>query len=89
MYQLLARLGDLHIDQDLEDRRIWKVASGGDFSVRSYYCHIDKSRQILGPWNDIWYNGIPPKVHFFSSVDCCFGEDLYDGFAMEERFLLT
>lgn len=49
LLQLLVRLADKHIDQDLEDRRIWKGDPRDDFSVRSCYGYIANPRMILRP----------------------------------------
>lgn len=40
MIQLLTRLQDSHIDPNQADRHVWKVASGGEFSMRSCYSHV-------------------------------------------------
>lgn len=65
MSQLLGRLQSLHINRDMEDKRIWKVDAGENFSVKSCYGHVATSSSICGPWNEVWYSGIPQKVQFF------------------------
>lgn len=63
--EFLAHLQDSHINLDLEDRRVWKFSTGDKFSVKSCYGHVVRSRMVVGPWKEIWYNGIPSKVQFF------------------------
>lgn len=63
--ELLARLQASHINLTQEDRRVWKAASEGEFSVRSCYVHVISSRTYVGLWKEVWNHGLPPKVQFF------------------------
>lgn len=36
-----------------------------EFSVKSCYGHVARSRMDVGPWKEVWYNRFPPKVQFF------------------------
>lgn len=61
----LARLQMGCLDPDQGDRQVWKVASGGEFSAKSCYGSIAMTGQREGPWRDVWYDKVPPKIQFF------------------------
>lgn len=50
---LLARLQASHINLGLEDRRVWKMATGNEFSVKSFYGYVNRSRVNAEPWKEI------------------------------------
>lgn len=65
MIEFLARLQMVYLDPDQVDMQVWKVASGGEFSVKFCYGLITTTSQHEGPWRDIWYDKVPPNIHFF------------------------
>lgn len=72
VFQLLARLADKHIDQDLNDWRVWKYNLGDVFSVKSCYGYLPNPRMLLGPWRDVWFSRTPPEGSILH-VDWCIG----------------
>lgn len=63
--ELLARPQATLIILGQEDRRAWKPSKGNEFSVKSCYRHVNRLREDVGFWKEVWYNGLPPKVQFF------------------------
>lgn len=65
MSDLLAHLQAIKVDLNREDRQVWKVGSGGEFSVKFCYGYISLAIHYDGPWREIWVKGVPLKIQFF------------------------
>ena len=62
----------MHLNNELEDRRIWKPDRNGGFSCKLAFATLqnDEGAQAFEFYKFVWKSGIPAKIKFFAWSLC-------------------
>ena len=65
VHKCFLGLNGKRVQQDVEDRVLWRETKCGKFSVKSLYKALDSGPSVFFPSTVIWKACVQPKVSFF------------------------
>ena len=65
MERFLSTIQGKRLNDDVEDRMVWKGTKNEIFTVKFLHNSLDHSCAVPFPWSIIWSPDVPTKVGFF------------------------